>query len=163
MLIQRAGAGTLPPPGFSQPPWELLAQRWNAIPSPETENVVVGPCSLTVGQNDSEADDAIFEHEVDHTYGWDNESPARTVQVGAFRSEWRTVTNKEFERYWRGKGALPELMPKSWVLEDGAVKASLLSDPFPDSLNNIPPVGQDSVRSGTHADCPALARSDILR
>ncbi|KAL1750928.1 C-type lectin protein [Schizophyllum commune] len=142
MLIQRAGTGTLPPPGFTPPPWDLLKAQWDATPVPAAPTVTLGPATITLGHDDSEGEDFACEcgddesqHAEDvarqyteydianHEFGWDNESPARAVQVGAFRAEWRPVTNGEFEVYWRKSvGKVP--MPKSWVEEDGEVKVS---------------------------------------
>jgi formylglycine-generating enzyme required for sulfatase activity len=120
MLIQRAGTGTLPPSGFVVPPWDLLKLQWDATPAPTTESVVLGPATLILGHDDSEADDVLHEGEAEgRQYGWDNESPARQVEVGKFRAAWRPVTNKEFLTFWRaGKAELP----KSWVEEDGEIK-----------------------------------------
>jgi formylglycine-generating enzyme required for sulfatase activity len=120
MLIQRAGTGTLPPPGFVVPPWELLKLQWDATPAPSTESVTLGPATLTLGHDDSEADDSLPDLEAEgHQYGWDNESPARQVEVGKFRAAWRPVTNNEFLAFWRaGKAELP----KSWVEVEGEVK-----------------------------------------
>ncbi|KAJ7497023.1 C-type lectin protein [Mycena latifolia] len=122
MLIQRAGTGTIPPPGFVVPPWELLKLQWDATPAPSTDSVILGPATLTLGHNDSEADDFLPGTELEaegRQYGWDNESPARQVEVGQFRAAWRPVTNKEFLVFWKaGKAELP----KSWVEEDGEVK-----------------------------------------
>ena len=58
MLIQRAGTGTLPPPGFTTPPWKTLVQQWNSIPNPSSRTVTLGPDTLVMGHDDSEADDA---------------------------------------------------------------------------------------------------------
>ncbi|KAJ6558463.1 C-type lectin protein [Mycena vulgaris] len=122
MLIQRAGTGTLPPPGFVAPPWELLKLQWDATPAPSTEAVTLGPATLTLGHDDSEAEDFLPGTELKaegHQYGWDNESPARQVEVGMFRAAWRPVTNKEFLAFWKaGKAELP----KSWVEDDGELK-----------------------------------------
>ncbi|KAL1696034.1 C-type lectin protein [Schizophyllum commune] len=134
MLIQRAGTGTLPPPGFTPPPWDLLKAQWNATLAPATPTVTLGPATITLGHDDSEGNDFALKSEgedceehhteddiIHHEFGWDNESPARAVEVGAFRAEWRPVTNGEFEVYWRaGEGKVP--MPKSWVEEDDEVK-----------------------------------------
>ncbi|TFK79629.1 hypothetical protein K466DRAFT_606000 [Polyporus arcularius HHB13444] len=119
MLIQRAGTGMLPPPGFAIPPWATLAAQWDAIPPPSTPTVTLGPCTITLGHDDQEPDDVQPELERDvstHEFGWDNESPARAVHVGAFRVEWRPVTNSEFEAFWRGAGKGVVAMPASWVL-----------------------------------------------
>lgn len=125
MLIQRASTGTLPPPGFTVPPWSALASQWDSVPAPSTPTVTLGPADLTIGHVDSEADDfnAQEMHNVyDHEYGWDNESPARVVHVGKFKAEWRPVSNGEFEAYWKASGGKVP-MPRSWVqTEDGEVK-----------------------------------------
>ncbi|KAJ3001750.1 hypothetical protein NUW54_g6235 [Trametes sanguinea] len=57
MLIQRAGSGMLPPPGFAPPPWEALAAEWATIPPPTTPTVTLGPCELVLGHDDQEPDD----------------------------------------------------------------------------------------------------------
>ncbi|KAL1681839.1 C-type lectin protein [Schizophyllum commune] len=151
MLIQRAGTGTLPPPGFTPPPWDLLKAQWDATPAPTTPTVTLGPATVTLGHDDSEGEDFAREYNdgeirhaenksaqdkshyteddiVNHEFGWDNESPARAVHVGAFRAEWRPVTNGEFEAYWRqSEGRVP--MPKSWMEEDGEVKVRTMYGP----------------------------------
>ncbi|KAJ7287326.1 C-type lectin protein [Mycena rebaudengoi] len=129
MLIQRAGTGTLPPAGFTVPPWDLLKLQWDSTPPPTTESVVLGPAKLTLGHDDSEADDFLqdlrLQAEGRH-YGWDNENPARQVEVGKFKAAWRPVTNNEFLAFWRA--GLAEL-PKSWVEEDGEVKVKTVYGP----------------------------------
>lgn len=123
MLIQRAGTGTLPPHGFTPPAWSLLASQWSAGPTlPAGASVTLGPATVVLGHDDSEADDATLTAPDDvatHEFGWDNESPARAVPVGAFRAEWRPVTNAEFEVFWR---AGKVKMPTSWIEHDGEVK-----------------------------------------
>ena len=139
MLIQRAGTGMLPPPGFSIPPWATLAAQWDAIPPPATPTVTLGPCTITLGHDDQEPDDLnpALEHDVAaHEFGWDNESPARAVHVGAFRVEWRPITNGEFEAFWRGAGRGVVDMPASWVADpedngDGEVRVRTLYGPVP--------------------------------
>ncbi|KAJ6593603.1 C-type lectin protein [Mycena capillaripes] len=129
MLIQRAGTGTLPPTGFVVPPWDLLKLQWDVTPAPSTDSVTLGPATLTLGHDDSEADDFLpeFERQAEgREYGWDNESPARQVEVGEFRAAWRPVTNKEFLPFWRaGKAELP----KSWVEEGGEIEVRTIYGP----------------------------------
>lgn len=131
MLIQRAGTGALPPPGFTRPPWALLAAQWDAVPPPTTPAAVLGPCDVVLGHDDAETDDLARECEHDvaaHALGWDNESPQRAVAVGRFTAEWRPVSNGEFLRFWRAQaGAVA--MPASWVEEDGEVKVRTLYGP----------------------------------
>ena len=128
MLIQRAGSGTLPPPGFTSPPWEVLAQQWNAVAAPSNNTVTLGPASVTLGHEDCEGEDKLdgIEEYVDgHVFGWDNESPERKVDVCAFRMEWRPVSNREFETFWRATGKENLGMPGSWVEQDGEIKVCL--------------------------------------
>ncbi|KAL1723779.1 C-type lectin protein [Schizophyllum commune] len=151
MLIQRAGTGTLPPPGFTPPPWDFLKAQWDAMPAPATPTAKLGPATITLGHDDSEGEDFLRQYAekdgqnaedksaqekglytedeiVNHEFGWDNESPARATHVGAFRAEWRPVTNGEFEAYWRkSDGKVP--MPKSWVEEEGEVKVRTMYGP----------------------------------
>lgn len=136
MLIQRAGTGMLPPPGFTVPPWATLATQWDAAPLPATPTVTLGPCTLTLGHDDQEPDDLDPGHAADvtaHEFGWDNESPRRTAHVGAFRVEWRPITNGEFEAFWRGAGKGKVAMPASWAEEEerGEVMVRTLYGPVP--------------------------------
>jgi L-histidine Nalpha-methyltransferase / hercynylcysteine S-oxide synthase len=119
MLIQRAGTGTLPPPGFTLPPWTLLAIQWDAAPVPDAALPVLGPTTVFLGHEDSELDDfGSLAQEVNaHVFGWDNENPTRAVAVGAFRAEWRPISNQEYLRFWDA-GGRNTAMPASW-LEDG--------------------------------------------
>lgn len=126
MLIQRAGTGTLPPPGFTPPAWSALSAQWDQFTPPlSSSTTTLGPTTLILGHDDSEADDHLPElmHDVDgHEFGWDNESPQRSVEVAKFRIDWRPVTNMEFYSFWRGEGKGQVEMPKSWVYEDGDIK-----------------------------------------
>ncbi|KIY66916.1 hypothetical protein CYLTODRAFT_454937 [Cylindrobasidium torrendii FP15055 ss-10] len=120
MLIQRAGTGTLPPPGFTVPPWHLLKEQWSNTPAPTSDTVILGPATLAIGHDDSEADDFSpeFEYQVHaHEFGWDNESPARTVSVGAFRASWRPVSNGEFLAFLEGPGKGKVQVPRTWESE----------------------------------------------
>ena len=126
MLIQRAGTGTLPPPGFQTPDWAHLSMQWSQNPAATLPLPTLGPAQLVVGHDDSEGVDEdpllnALEDVVNHTYGWDNESPQRIVEVGAFKAEWRPVSNEEYMAFWEGSG---KSMPKSWVKEDGEIKVS---------------------------------------
>lgn len=126
MLIQRAGSGTLPPPGFTTPPWASLVEQWaQETPALSEATTELGPATITLGHDDSEADDfaAEFREAVNgHEFGWDNESPPRAVNIEKFKIDWRPVSNGEFYAFWAGKGAPNVKMPKSWVREDGIVK-----------------------------------------
>ena len=126
MLIQRATTGTLPPPGFTTPAWSALSVQWDQFtPLLSSPTTILGPATLILGHDDSEADDHLPElmYIVDgHDYGWDNESPQRSVEVAKFKIDWRPVTNREFYSFWKGDGKGMVEMPKSWVDEDGDIK-----------------------------------------
>lgn len=139
-MIQRAAAGTLPPPGFSVPPWEALSAQWDNIPAPVTSTVTLGPCDLTVGHNDTESDDLLPHLEtdvLDHEFGWDNESPPRVVHVGKFKVDWRPITNGEFLDFWKSSNGKVD-MPASWMMCDDEIQVRTLPlsilTPFLDML-----------------------------
>ncbi|KAH7918025.1 hypothetical protein BV22DRAFT_920366 [Leucogyrophana mollusca] len=123
MLIQRAGTGTLPLLG-SPSPWEALASQWNATTRPpSTPTVTLGATTITFGHDDSEGDDfapGVAGDVKGHTFGWDNESPARTVEVAQFKLEWRPITNAEYLAFWETHREVA--MPSSWVQEEDGVK-----------------------------------------
>jgi len=121
MLIQRAGTGTRLPPGFTSPPWHLLASQWSSAPVPHTLSTVLGPSAVVLGHCDSEADDHSLQMEEEHIFGWDNENPRREVWVDKFRVEWRPVSNCEYLKFWEEREGRE--MPKSWVVADcGEIK-----------------------------------------
>jgi len=104
---------------------------------------MIGPSTVTLGHNDSESLDDQLPHDVgDHVFGWDNESPARTVDVAPFRAEWRPVTNGEFEIFMlegRGRGVVG--MPRSWVQEpNGEYRVRTMFGPVPFSVAKMWPV-----------------------
>ena len=121
MLIQRAGTGTLPPPGFTIPPWSALAEQWDNVPTPSSPVVTLGPATLVMGHDDPECCDTnpdVSEDVLGHAFGWDNESPRREVQVDKFRIDWRPITNAEFLAFWSEANRIGG-MPGSWTEQDG--------------------------------------------
>ena len=126
MLIQRSGTGTLLPPGFTAPAWSTLSAQWDqATPLLSSPTTTLGPTTIILGHDDSEADDHLPElkHDVDgHEFGWDNESPPRPVEVAQFKIDWRPITNQEFYSFWTGEGKGKVDMPVSWVDDEGDIK-----------------------------------------
>ncbi|KAG6333819.1 hypothetical protein ID866_5267 [Astraeus odoratus] len=132
MLIQRAGTGTLPPPGFTIPPWEALAEQWNAVRPPSTPTVVLGPADITLGHEDCEGDDlvpGIAEVVHGHAFGWDNESPSRVVRVNQVKMEWRPITNAEFLTFYKVNKEVG--LPVSWVEMQEEIKVRTVYGPVP--------------------------------
>lgn len=126
MLLQRAGSGTIPPPGFAPPAWESLAAAWNGAPKPSPSAVTLGPASVVLGHDDDESRDESANDDVkDHEFGWDNESPKRQVQVNQFKIEWRPVTNGEFYEYYLGAGTGKVALPASWVEDEESIKVGV--------------------------------------
>jgi L-histidine Nalpha-methyltransferase / hercynylcysteine S-oxide synthase len=128
MLLQRAGTGTIPPPEFVAPSWESLARTWNTGSKPATPTVTLGPADVVLGSDDFEADDGKPElaTSVDGIrFGWDNESPRRTVKVGQFRAEWRPITNGEFFDFWKGEGKDKVSFPCSWIKDGESIQVRI--------------------------------------
>lgn len=129
MLLQGAGIpnGTLPPPGFATPQWEVLAEQWDAVPPPEDPTVILGPDTIVLGHDDPEDEDENPEKATildGVEFGWDNEHPSREVEVKQIRISWRPVTNGEFYEYWKEDGTGKVSMPASWIESDGGVQVS---------------------------------------
>ena len=127
MLLQGAGkpGGTLPPPGFATPDWELLAKEWDKISHSSESTVTLGPATVTLGHVDPEELDEDPERKYDLggvELGWDNERPKREVKVDEFRIEWRPVSNGEFYEFYDGEGKDVVQLPASWVEIDGEVQ-----------------------------------------
>ncbi|KAF8448703.1 C-type lectin protein [Boletus edulis BED1] len=144
MLIQCAGTGTLPPPGFAPPPWSALAAAWDAsVRAPGTPTVTLGPATVMLGHYDCEGDDLKPEltHRVgDHEFGWDNESPARAVAVGRVRMEWRPVTNEEYLVFWNAGGKSQVGFPPSWMSSENEIQVRTVYGPVPLSVARHWPV-----------------------
>ncbi|KAF8908854.1 DUF323 domain-containing protein [Gymnopilus junonius] len=130
MLLQRAGTGTIPPPGFVAPPWASLAAGWAKVPPPSTKTVTMGPATVTLGHRDLEEGDS-SDDILTHEFGWDNEHPKREVHVQEFKIEWRPVTNGEFYEYYMGAGKGRVDFPASWMEDDDGIKVRTLYGPIP--------------------------------
>lgn len=136
MLLQRAGSGTIPPPGFTTPPWESLLTSWNAAPKPFSPTVVIEATTVILGIDDIETDDVVKALDLEgHVFGWDNESPSRRVSVDAFRISWRPVTNGEFFKFYTSITKDKAELPASWVKrENGEIQVRTLYGPVPMSI-----------------------------
>ena len=124
MLLQRAGTGTIPPPGFAVPPWDSLKASWDLIPPPRAATITLGPATITLGHDDSEIGDENDSTIENHEFGWDNEHPRRTVDVGKFTISWRPVTNGELYSFYITEGKDKIELPASWIKEGDQILVS---------------------------------------
>lgn len=129
MLLQRAGTGTIPPPGFVHPPWSSLKIGWDAVPLPTSPTVTLGPATVIIGHDD---DDAIDEsdrcqNDENHEFGWDIEHPARAVDVAQFQISWRPVTNGELYRFYSEGGKDKIAFPASWIKDGDEIMVEIIS------------------------------------
>jgi len=123
MLLQRAGTGTIPPPGFTPPPWRSLTAIWDVAPEPKCPTVTLGPATVSLGHDDTETELEASDFDVkEHEFGWDNEYPKREVHVDEFRIEWRPVTNGQFYHFYQGEGKGKIQLPATWVDTDGEIE-----------------------------------------
>jgi len=133
MLLQRAGSGTVPPPGFAVPDWNSLATSWKYLPPVTEESVVLGPAVIELGHDDAEEDDELEDCRLKieaHEFGWDNEHPKRQAEVGEFRISWRPITNGEFYEVFKANKEKFQV-PASWIEEDGEFRVRTLYGPIP--------------------------------
>ncbi|KAI0150441.1 C-type lectin protein [Xylariaceae sp. FL1272] len=123
---------TLPPSHRPTPNFKALAQnakqsrvenQWFDIPEQD----------ITIGLDDPEGD-----LEFDGHFGWDNEKPARRVQVHSFKAKGRPITNEEYAEYLFHNKA--EKLPASWAIEEAE-----------EALDHTTEVNGN----GTHAGLPA--------
>jgi len=78
-----------------------------------------------MGHNDCEGDDftpGIAGAVGGHAFGWDNESPARVVEVKPVKMEWRPVTNADFISFYKSNKHVG--LPASWVETDEGIQVS---------------------------------------
>lgn len=122
MLLQ--SDSTLPPPGTVNPDFfagrdleRRDANPWVDIPALE----------LIVGLDDPEEP----EEETPHNFGWDNEKPARKVEVAPFTVRAAPITNEEYARYLRATNS--NEVPASWMA----------GKPLGDGLRTVDDAGAD--------------------
>ncbi|KAK0557560.1 hypothetical protein OC846_000348 [Tilletia horrida] len=155
MLVQ--SATTQPPPGFTAPDFAALAKAWDTqdekIGGKQARQALVEfatPEAVVLGHDDIDKDDHKLEVDpaqstrrageteeewiarlnhllADPEFGWDNESPARTVQTGKFSIRATPVTNEDYMEFFSQISSSEErqgAFPPSWVLRDGNTTVS---------------------------------------
>jgi formylglycine-generating enzyme required for sulfatase activity len=124
MLLQVADGtptSTRPPSGFAVPQWDLLSKQEMVahevfISDKACTTVTLGPASVTLGHQDIDKDDHLPLTK-EHSFGWDNESPPRSVEVPQFKIEWRPVSNGQYYEFLKGakNEEIRLKFPSSWV------------------------------------------------
>jgi formylglycine-generating enzyme required for sulfatase activity len=111
MLLQ--SPKVLPPPGRANPDFESMAQQaalkreineWHQIPA----------TSLQIGINDPE--DKVLPVRY---YGWDNERPARKVDVAGFKAQSRCISIGEYTKFL--EDTKRDKLPVSWLEVSGDI------------------------------------------
>ena len=93
------------------PDFEALARQARSAAVPN-EWFKVPASRISVGMNDPENDQG-----PDRYFGWDNEKPQRSVQVPAFKSQARPLTNEDYARFLDQTSQTK--IPASWTSWDG--------------------------------------------
>ena len=137
MLLQSEKA--VPPPG-PLPDFEVLARkaRLDAVPN---QWIPISARKITLGMvdPDKEADSQRY-------FGWDNEIPARVVQVPAFEAKARAITIGDYCNYLTA--TRKESLPASWTHHFSKHIAKELSGKDEVTINGGPAVLTDAFLRG---------------
>ncbi|KAF2129679.1 hypothetical protein P153DRAFT_367046 [Dothidotthia symphoricarpi CBS 119687] len=136
MLVQ--SERVLPPPGTVTPDFAALARQSSTL-AVENEWFTIPKSTINVGFDNPDND-----YTTERYFGWDNESPRRSVDVKSFRAKARPITNGEYAAYLSKTGKT--LIPASWCE---------LS-----STSNVPSNGyeNDNIVNGHHDGMNNLAQ-----
>ncbi|KAI8371082.1 hypothetical protein BD560DRAFT_351656 [Blakeslea trispora] len=118
MLVQ--SPNILPPKNVATPSWKLFAHQPQPLkPLAEAAYLKMPSGSVVLGQPYCESHD--YEPAISSDliqFGWDNESPARQVQVNEFEIQTRPVTNGEYFAYLQETSS--NVMPASWFKDENS-------------------------------------------
>jgi formylglycine-generating enzyme required for sulfatase activity len=113
------------PPGFTTPDWNGLKANWDRQVEADggsearaKARVHYGPSILVVGHDDPDSEDYERSFDPAHAFGWDNESPERKVEVGAFEVDALPISNAQYLEYYLQRGSDSSLFPASWLQRD---------------------------------------------
>ena len=144
MAAQIEPGKLLAAPGFSAPDWEALSAQWSrqvATESRITRKLVAeyAASSISVGHDDFDHLDAESAYNPLDTFGWDNESPKRQVDVPAFKISLLPISNGDYLRFSKSKGEMKDdLLPGSWMkLSDDNYGVRILTEPGVVSLEEV--------------------------
>jgi uncharacterized SAM-dependent methyltransferase/formylglycine-generating enzyme required for sulfatase activity len=132
MLVQ--SPNLLPPKGVATPSWKLLLRKNDRLPSitplSDAPFIKVPGGTVTLGHNDSEANDLLMNANKTLQFGWDNESPERQVEISTFEIQTRPITNGEYYAFLVKTNQLDRI-PASWKKEKGAFYVKTVFGPCP--------------------------------
>lgn len=143
MLLQ--SEKTLPPPGTVTPDFKSMATRaeTEAVPN---EWITVPASKVTLGMDDQENDLG-----PDRYFGWDIERPSRDVEVSAFISQARPITNGEFASYLE-HNHLKDI-PASWSM---SIQNGSLTNGYEHSNGHVKPA-ENNIQDRSITDVSASA------
>lgn len=137
-MCAQVPAGKLrPAPAFTTPDWKALSQEWKRQIQAESRSAVDTTISyeatqIEIGHDDYDHLDKQTPYDAAHTFGWDNESPKRTVDVPAFKVSLLPISNGDYLDFWQSKSdsEKKEMLPGSWKLdEEGNISIKVLTAP----------------------------------
>ncbi|KAG0209502.1 hypothetical protein BGX28_010275 [Mortierella sp. GBA30] len=172
MLVQSPNA--LPPPSLPAP-WvssnKSETTTTSAASSSAASWISIDPSELksdllSLGHNDSEADDFVEDKRLDlnSAFGWDNENPLVSPLTipSAFKIQSRQVTNGEFLAYMNATHSWEDStkVPASWQVEDDCkcplmeeqVSIKTVYGPVPLTIAGNWPVSCSNVQAMGYAD-----------
>lgn len=98
-----------------------------------TNTTVTYPAStVEIGHDDFDHLDEQTPYDPAHTFGWDNESPKRTVDVPAFKVSLLPISNSDYLKFWESKSSVEKqaYLPGSWTVgSEGNVSIKVLTAP----------------------------------
>lgn len=149
--------GVIAPPGFTVPDWPSLAKAWDMEAAVEAPHAALEfpKTTFEIGHDDIEAEDATKAFDAGHSYGWDNESPRRSVTVDAFKLDAKPISNLEYKGFVEQEHARKpdsSVVPASWVeLPSGEYRVRTVYGPVPFSVAQHWPVQASGAQLAQYA------------
>ncbi|KAL7009977.1 hypothetical protein EMMF5_000886 [Cystobasidiomycetes sp. EMM_F5] len=122
-------------PSFSICDFKQLTEMWNlevALEQRDTRALVTsfGQSTIEIGHDDFDHLDSQTKYDPSHTFGWDNESPKRSVVVAAFNISLLPISNEDYRVFFEKSGSPRSLLPGSWTeISAGKYGIKVLTQP----------------------------------
>lgn len=112
LLYMLAQSDMTVPPG-PKPEWEVMQRSWSKV---DNKVLSIPGGQVTMGHDDIEQDDLkAGQNWQSHEFGWDEEGPAVTVDVKAFKVDALPITNANYLDFLKAtKHTGAEAVPASW-------------------------------------------------